>query len=357
MVDTPSYRQASFRGVEFSVVSHEIEMGRRGPLHEYVNEDDPYFEDMGKQPRRVTVSAYVRGADHLDRARALERAVETRGSGLLVLPSRQTMQSVCVSCRRSDSLETDKRQSSFEMEFVPAGEFRFPSSIFDAILGIADTVSGLIFDVVTTVQAPIESVLEVTEVYRSVFSQVGMLLPSSATTPETLTASLSDLAQLESVSLAIDAALQLASVETASAPVISNPTLDERYQRQLRFDGEMRAAAALQAVSLATSLEFTNRVEVTRLRDGIDDALVRDIELIESSLVPRVLEARRLFLVDMQRRVLTLPTFRTVELGDSFPSVVAAHMILGNYTREEDLRIWNQVEHPLFMPSTVEVLG
>ncbi|TNY06237.1 DNA circularization protein, partial [Escherichia coli] len=44
-------RPASFRGVGFFVASDQGEYGRRGPVHEYPNRDNPYFEDLGEKAR------------------------------------------------------------------------------------------------------------------------------------------------------------------------------------------------------------------------------------------------------------------------------------------------------------------
>jgi prophage DNA circulation protein len=120
---------------------------------------------------------------------------------------------------------------------------------------------------------------------------------------------------------------------------------------------EVRLLAALHAVKLSSSLEFTNRLEASRLRDGIENALLNSLEEIDDDLKPQLLEVRRLFLVDVQKRILTLPAFRVVDLGDTFPSVVAAHKVFGDHTKEGDIRQWNKVIHPMFTPSRVEVIG
>ncbi|EGK8325810.1 DUF2313 domain-containing protein [Escherichia coli] len=54
---------ASFRGVPFSVESDEGSFGRRVQVHEYPNRDKPYTEDLGRATRRLTINAYLVGAD------------------------------------------------------------------------------------------------------------------------------------------------------------------------------------------------------------------------------------------------------------------------------------------------------
>lgn len=51
-------RDASFRGVPFSVEDDEGSFGRRVQVHEYPNRDKPFTEDLGRATRRMTINAY-----------------------------------------------------------------------------------------------------------------------------------------------------------------------------------------------------------------------------------------------------------------------------------------------------------
>ncbi|HFJ2043202.1 TPA: DNA circularization N-terminal domain-containing protein, partial [Salmonella enterica] len=54
-------RDASFRGVPFSVEDDESAFGRRVQVHEYPNRDKPWTEDLGRATRRLTINAYLVG--------------------------------------------------------------------------------------------------------------------------------------------------------------------------------------------------------------------------------------------------------------------------------------------------------
>ena len=79
---------ASFRGVEFRVRSeNQSTGGRRLIIHEYINANTIYAEDIGEIPPRFSVDAFVHGSDWLEKRDALIQALNVSGPGRLVLPS------------------------------------------------------------------------------------------------------------------------------------------------------------------------------------------------------------------------------------------------------------------------------
>lgn len=352
MVQTPNYRSLSFRGVQMRAESVTVEVpARGGPLHLYVDESLPYFEDTGKTPRKVIASAFFRGVDHLDFARELERAVAVEGGGQLVLPNRQTFNMVCTVCTRTDSLESEKNQTRFELEFTPAEEFRFPGSVLSDALALIDEVRGAIALVQSILFAPADLLASVSAAMRVTFAQAGQAFQAVNSASDVF-ARLDVLDNIEAPSVAVNSALSLSDFETQARPVDRATATQDQI-----FEAEFRVASALKAVELTTGLNFENRRNATLVRDRIEDALLADLDILTPEAQASVLAIRNRHLRDFQQRILTLPTFRVVDTGVSLPSVVAAHRVFGDYTREEDLRSWNEVEHPLFMPSSLDVLG
>lgn len=79
---------ASFRGIEFRVRSErQTNGGRRLILHEYLNSNTVFIEDIGEIPPRFSVDAFVHGSDWLEKKDALIQALNAEGFGRLVLPS------------------------------------------------------------------------------------------------------------------------------------------------------------------------------------------------------------------------------------------------------------------------------
>ncbi|HEJ0068274.1 TPA: DNA circularization N-terminal domain-containing protein [Citrobacter koseri] len=119
-------RDASFRGVPFSVEDDDASFGRRVQTHEYPNRDKPFTEDLGRAARRLTVNAYVIGDDYADKRDRLIAAVETAGPGTLVHPQYGEMQGSINGTVQVSHSSQEGRMSRITFEFVESGELTFP---------------------------------------------------------------------------------------------------------------------------------------------------------------------------------------------------------------------------------------
>lgn len=54
-----SLRQASFRGINFAVLSEDMTHGRRVAVHEYPYRDTAWVEDMGRAVRKITLRGFI----------------------------------------------------------------------------------------------------------------------------------------------------------------------------------------------------------------------------------------------------------------------------------------------------------
>lgn len=81
-----AFRPASFRGVPFKVDVENASGGRRLSIHPIAYADTSVIEDMGRDPHRYSVTAYVVGDRADGAALALAAALATKGAGTLVLP-------------------------------------------------------------------------------------------------------------------------------------------------------------------------------------------------------------------------------------------------------------------------------
>ena len=59
--DPLSALEGSFRGFPFKIAHERGEGGRRGPLHEYPDRDEPFFEDLGRRAKRFELNVYFVG--------------------------------------------------------------------------------------------------------------------------------------------------------------------------------------------------------------------------------------------------------------------------------------------------------
>lgn len=77
---------ASFKGVPFFVRTETMTDGRKIVLHEYVNSNQRFIEDLGKYPPEFTVRAFVSGLDFKAKLDAIRSVLNEAGSGVLTLP-------------------------------------------------------------------------------------------------------------------------------------------------------------------------------------------------------------------------------------------------------------------------------
>lgn len=116
---------ASFRGVRFEVDSDSSPAGRRTQTHEFVQRDQPFVEDLGRQTREFKFAAFVIGADCYDKRDALLAALDKPGPGELVHPQFGKLNVTAGDC----SVSHERREGGlvrFDLVFIEAGEKGFP---------------------------------------------------------------------------------------------------------------------------------------------------------------------------------------------------------------------------------------
>lgn len=356
--ETPTYRQASFKGIPFEVETSETEFGRRVAIHEYINKDLPYAEDMGRRYRKFTVSAFFLGSNHLRDAREFQGILEDEGAGELILPSRQVETVYCIESVRVDNTRSQKRITVFELTFIEAGEFQFPTSAFSSIFNLIDAVENTVREVVQDVLAPIQSFQSAIFRIQDAFLGISGSISRIPSTLDQLWNFIGDSPNQNQVPTSIYALLDISNFSSAgSSPTNGSLIAIQEYNNALQFDVAVRLVAALNSAALISELDFTNRLEAIVLRDQIDQALIQDIESLTIEQCNLVLEVRRAMYIDLTSRIATLPTFIRVSIGESCPSVVVAHKIFGDYKRHEELCEWNPTFHPLFMSETIEAIS
>lgn len=358
----PVYRQASFKGIEFNVDETAIESGRNVVIHRYVNQDVPYAEDMRRKEERYSFQAYIIGEDHLTLADRFLTVLNQRGAGLLVLPNRVTQTVVCTEVTRTDDTRNDKRRTVFDLAFIEAGEFLFPGGAFAQLAELIGGVDTAIAQVINNVVAPVESfvagVNRVVEAANNVQVTITNGVSRVGTSFDILS-TLFDGFQTSSASApeVLDALLDMEDFTSAVAPVVGGPVAQAEFAQAQNFDNSFRTLAVLNAAKASASLTFSNRREALQYRDRIYDQFDAVLQSQQTdTAVNLVIDSQRQFMANLTANIAILPTYAVVDMGAQLPSVVAAHRLFGDYTREADLRTWNPTQHPLFMSRYLEVI-
>ncbi|MFG0828764.1 DNA circularization protein [Pseudomonas sp. CJQ_7] len=122
-----SLLKASFRGVAFEVENTSMPAGQRGQLHEFVQRDEPYFEQLGKRAQVHKLTAFIIGPDCFERRDKLLEALEVPGAGELVHPWLGRMLVKVGAC----DLSHDRREGGmarFDLEMHPELPRKYPTA-------------------------------------------------------------------------------------------------------------------------------------------------------------------------------------------------------------------------------------
>ncbi|MGH9577138.1 MAG: DNA circularization N-terminal domain-containing protein, partial [Terriglobales bacterium] len=118
----------SFRGVRFEFLDVEGTHGRRTAVYEYPLRDKPDTEDMGRKARQFTIQAFVIGADYDGAREALVNALDEKGPGIFVHPTRGELLVAVIDARLSEST-SEGGLAKFTITFVESsGGIRQPIS-------------------------------------------------------------------------------------------------------------------------------------------------------------------------------------------------------------------------------------
>ena len=105
-----------------------INVGRRGVLHQYAYFDIPFFEDMGRKARNITVEANFIGDDHVLRTNDFIGMVEADGVGTLNHPQLDFPISVVPLDVKLTYRDNNIGITEVSISFIEAGEYLAPST-------------------------------------------------------------------------------------------------------------------------------------------------------------------------------------------------------------------------------------
>lgn len=137
-------RPASFRGVPFGVLASTGKFGRRNAVHEYPFRDTVWVEDLGRGPRRISVSGFMVGDDVIAQRERMIAATETAGPGELIHPSLGRLKVSTMDFSAEEQWDRG-RVIQLTFSFIEAGERVFP--------GVAPTTGAAVKDACKTADA------------------------------------------------------------------------------------------------------------------------------------------------------------------------------------------------------------
>ncbi|MES2685738.1 MAG: DNA circularization N-terminal domain-containing protein [Pseudomonadota bacterium] len=133
-------RPASWRGIPFQVSADDAEFGRNVAVHEFVQRDKPYVEDLGRKTRRNKIEAWIcaNEANNFNpwpQRDSLIEAVERGGVGTLVHPFWGSMRGHVPTISVKQASTQNGGMVVLLLEFVEAGEVEFRAQTFTDTAG------------------------------------------------------------------------------------------------------------------------------------------------------------------------------------------------------------------------------
>lgn len=132
----------SWRGVGFVLDAGETHAGRRVAIHEYPYRDDAWAEDLGKLPRRFSITAFLTGDTVYQQRDAMLAACEKSGVGTLVHPTLGSIQCVLLEFAFADRRERG-RYVEIQFSFILSGDVTYPSTSIATGAAVLNAASAL----------------------------------------------------------------------------------------------------------------------------------------------------------------------------------------------------------------------
>lgn len=376
-------QQGKFRDVPFHTDDHGLSGGRRLAVHEYPLRDDPFPEDMGRAARKLSVRAYVLGADYMGARDNLLAALEAAGPGTLVHPYLGT-QRVAV---ESFNLRESTREGGiayFDIQFVQAGAAVRPDVRPDTATLVtrqADVVEATIeqvfVDKFSVADVPgwvsEQAAAKVGEAVDAIIAAAGPLpglmegaqdlidLPGSLA--GTLTGAMARLrAALGNPEARLAGLRSLFGYGADDTPAPATGTTPSRARvldNAAAVGALVRQAAVVEAAREAAAMDYESFDQAQTLRDELADA-IDDVTLTaDDASYAALVDLRAAVVRDIALRGADLSRLVQVTPAATLPALVLAHQIHGDATRAEALVARNRIRHPGMVPGgvTLEVLA
>ena len=144
-------RPASWRGIPFEVAADDGEFGRNVVVHEFVQRNKPYVEDLGRKTRKFKMEAWVCAGVQNDfnpmpQRDALIAAVEEGGVGTLVHPFYGNLRGHISHIAVKQTTTVNGGMVSMTMEFIEAGDLEFRETASVDTLGRVNQSAGRVYE-------------------------------------------------------------------------------------------------------------------------------------------------------------------------------------------------------------------
>lgn len=404
-----SLLKASFRGVSFEIENTSMPAGQRGQLHEFVQRDEPYFEQLGKRAQVHKLTAFIIGPDCFERRDKLLEALEMPGAGELVHPWLGRILVKAGPCEVSH----ERREGGmvrFDLEMYPDLPRKYPTAkvntkqqalkasggLLDSALGrfssamdkvntarinllsLRNSVSG-VFNAVQRQFAPVmtafndlngfvQTIVNAPSSLQSLFGSYltsvtgGLFSFGSSSSGSSYRSALSLASQHVDSVTEIDTIVPTGGEDTsAAAQATANFVQDALLVQVTGLVAELPIAPKVEPVASVPAInqqviQPTERPEVPvaddvlQLRDDLAEAIWQASLKADHDHYQALTEVRHA--VSAHLTAVAESGVRLIEVtpAQSLPALVLAYRRFGDATRENEVVQRNRIRHPGFVP-------
>lgn len=411
-------RKAAFRGVPFFFEDSKSPAGRRTVIHGYPLQDEVWPEDLGRAPKKFTISGYVLGQDYIAKRDALEEALDKPGPGTLVHPTRGEIQVACAEPAEIAESTREGGMARFTMHFIVGGDNKFPISTVDTMAQVdaradaaqlaaeddfassfsldaspafvgesaGDLVTGAMDEIAAAAGGiPAAIGARMTEITSGI-APYAFAAQSALSAGQRLTSAIGQLrsgglamlvnrlpfarsvfslgrllsARGGSASEAYAAQTKLWTYGADLAPVRrTTAARTTQADNQAAMTALVRRASLIEAARLSARMEFTSYDQAVATRNELGRALDAERQTAADPVFRALTDLHGATARDITARGGTLARVTTVRAPSTLPAVVVAHRLFGDATRAAELVERNRLSHPGFVPggTDLEVLN
>ncbi|MCW8918906.1 MAG: DNA circularization N-terminal domain-containing protein [Gammaproteobacteria bacterium] len=345
----------SFRGVEFQFDAGDRPAGRRLQTHEYPLRDDPFTEDLGRSSRTYRIDAYLVGPGYLDVHDRLLAALEEAGAGELIHPFYGAVQvMVDGGSTRISHSKDEGGMCRISMQFVEAGEQRFPAARVSSSHKLLDAANGL-------QEAADDSFLNnfsfsgwpafVADATDQLLQKAGFTLPSGWSASDALSLLTDGIGSLDQAAVyelsASGVPIPGSAATPARARIQDNARAVDRLIRQSALVRLAQDAAAREWVVYDDAM-----LSLRRISGLIDDAMLT----ADDGTYDALRSVRAAVVAHIREQATDASRLMTYQPVQPQPALAIAYRLYGDANRAEEIVTRNGLPHPGFIDQSITVL-
>lgn len=405
--------KGSFRGFEFLIGIVKSSVGRRTVTHEFPDNDLPFVEDLGRQPRRITFNAFLVGENYDNRRNELIQAFEEPGQGQLIHPylgemtvtidgpvefnettdegamtriTFKVIESGEFAIRVEADTAGEVNEAANEAAAANIEEFETEYSVVGAIGAIVQAATNAINEITSTmnqIQGRISAVLNVVDSIGSAIESFADGLAAIINLPGTIASTLSNLQNsvYDAIGTIQSAAADLIGSGGRETAPVDTGELSKRARVELLMEsvrdqsvagakGEItgttsqelieagnqaaiynlgRVAAVIEASRVLSRLEFESRDQALEIRNEMIDLIDSLSQNVGDQLFGKLVNLKARLSAHLKAAAQDLPFIRTHTPNETLPALLLAYLLYGDINREGDIIDRNRITHPGFL--------